>query len=172
MRNTEHRDWLRPSKTPPVAERSGRNHGIRDLIVAQPIRRSQFITTYGPGAVLEGPDGPRVIPTMDGSRIFSGRRPTDFEITDQRLSRALLNGAGILRLPTNPELGQGDFQAVYDTKSFPSWSLCVRMLFCTRRPAMTAELVPAVPPIRIGSRPGVRPVETQSALFAHAPLGT
>ena len=94
--------------------------------MAQPIRRSQFITTYGPGAILEGPDGPRVIRTLDDSGIFTGgRHPTDFEIADQRLSQALLGARGILRLPSNAEVGEADYRAIYRTNPFPSWSLCV-----------------------------------------------
>ena len=93
--------------------------------MTQPIRRSQFITTYGPGAILEGPDGPRLIPTLADSHVFDGRRPTDFEITDQRLSQALLNNSGILRLPTNAEVSEPDFRYIYRTFHFPSWSLCI-----------------------------------------------
>ena len=91
----------------------------------QPIRRSQFITTYGPGAILEGPDGPRLMPTLRDSRVFDGRRLTDFEITDQRLSQALLNNSGIVRLPSNAEVNVPDFRYIYRTQGFPSWSLCV-----------------------------------------------
>ena len=94
--------------------------------MTQPIRRSQYITTYGPGAILEGPDGPRVIPTLGDSHIFDGRRPTDFEITDQRLSQALLGSSGILRLPTNAEVNEPDLRYIYRTYPFPSWSLCVQ----------------------------------------------
>ena len=71
-------------------------------MAGQSLRRSQFITTYGPGAILEGPDGPRVIPTLGLSGLFDRHRPTEFEITDLRLSQALLNNARILRLPPQP----------------------------------------------------------------------
>ncbi|GAB4537258.1 MAG: DUF1998 domain-containing protein [Anaerolineae bacterium] len=94
--------------------------------MTQSLRRSQFITTYGPGAILEGPDGPRVILTLDLSGLFDRRRPADFEITDLRLSQALLNGAGILRLPSNAEVGEPDSRCIYNTDPFPSWALCVR----------------------------------------------
>jgi len=94
--------------------------------MAQSLRRSQFITTYGPGAILEGPDGPRMILTLDRSGLFGQQSPADFEITDLRLSQALLNGAGILRLPSNAELGKPDSQWIYNTDPFPSWALCVR----------------------------------------------
>ena len=95
-------------------------------MTAQSIRRSQFITTYGPGAILEGSEGPRVIPSLDGSRVFTNLRVTDFEVTDQRLSQALLNDSGILRLPSNAEVGEPDNRYIYRTGRFPSWSLCVR----------------------------------------------
>ena len=95
-------------------------------MTAQSIRRSQFITTYGPGAVLEGADGPRVIRSLDRSGAFTGRQVTDFEVTDQRLSQALLNDSGILRLPSNAEVGEPDSRYIYRTDRFPSWSLCVR----------------------------------------------
>ena len=96
------------------------------MTTGQPIRRSQFITTYGPGAILEGAEGPRIIPTLERSGIFRERRTTEFEITDQRLSQALLAGSGILRLPTNSEVGKGDLQPIYSTDRFPTWSSCVR----------------------------------------------
>lgn len=94
--------------------------------MTQSLRRSQFITTYGPGAILEGADGPRIIPTLDRSGLFDQQRPTAFEITDQRLSNALLSGAGILRLPSNAEFGEPDNEAIYNTDPFPGWALCVR----------------------------------------------
>lgn len=95
--------------------------------MTQNLRRSQFITTYGPGAILEGPDGPKVIPSLDQAGIFNGNlRPADFEIRDLRLSQALLGGAGILRLPSNAELGEPENRWLYQTKRFPTWSLCAR----------------------------------------------
>jgi len=90
------------------------------------IRRSQFITTYGPGAILEGPHGPRMILSLEHSRLFDNHKPEDFEITDRRLSHALLEGAGIVRIPSNAELGRPEFDGVYQTHPFPSWALCPR----------------------------------------------
>jgi hypothetical protein len=93
----------------------------------QALRRFQFITTYGAGAILEGQDGPRIIPVLGRSGVFDERRrPRDFEITDLRLSRALLGDAGILRLPSNAEVGVPDYRYTHDTHPFPGWSLCVR----------------------------------------------
>mgnify|MGYP000971750042 CR=1 FL=1 len=93
---------------------------------SQNLRRSQFITTYGPGAILEGPEGPKMIPSIDISGIFDGLTPENFEILDRRLSHALLNDASIIRLPSNAELGKPDGYGIYKTKRFPGWSLCTR----------------------------------------------
>lgn len=93
---------------------------------SQSLRRSQFIITYGPGAILEGSQGPRIIPTLERSRVFDGRNPADYEITDLRLSEALLSGAAIVRLPSNAEVGVPDTQDIYETERFPAWSLCVQ----------------------------------------------
>ncbi|HBY99391.1 MAG TPA: hypothetical protein DEP84_36550 [Chloroflexi bacterium] len=114
--------------------------------MTQSLRRSQFITTYGPGAVLEGPDGPRMIPTLDRSGLFGQRRPADFEITDLRLSQALLNGVGILRLPSNAELGKPDHRSIYDTESFPRWSLCTRHQLLYRGVTSNNRACPRCPP--------------------------
>ncbi|HZU00587.1 MAG TPA: DUF1998 domain-containing protein [Ktedonobacteraceae bacterium] len=92
----------------------------------QALRRSQFITTYGPGAILEGKQGPRVIPALCSSGLFKTRQISNFEITDSRLSKALLGDAGIVRLPSNAELGLPDSTEIYDTSSFPAWALCTR----------------------------------------------
>ena len=67
-----------------------------------------------------------MIPSLEHSRLFDNRPPVEFEITDRRLSHALLDGAGIVRLPSNAELGRPESDAIYWTKPFPSWSLCSR----------------------------------------------
>ena len=92
--------------------------------MTQKIRPSQFILVYGPGAILEGKNGPRMIPDagiglFDPSRDF---HPEDYRIDDKRMSEGLLDGAKIYRLPTNPELGHE--QDIYRTKPFPVWQLC------------------------------------------------
>lgn len=92
--------------------------------MVQHIRRTQFVITYGPGAILEGPRGPRIIPTPDIG-LFSGRiRPEDFEITDERMSRGLLGGKRIFRLPSNAELNLEESYPLYKTKIFPEWWIC------------------------------------------------
>lgn len=94
-------------------------------MAGQAIRPSQFITTYGPGAILEGTDGPKIISNIEHSAILNHIDLAKLEIVDQRLSQSLLKGAAILRLPTNAELNIADSKAVYETVQFPSWSLCV-----------------------------------------------
>ena len=60
-------------------------------MAGQSIRKSQFITTYGPGAILEGPEGPRIIPTLEQAGIFGSAVPiNDHEIDEDRLSRNVL----------------------------------------------------------------------------------
>lgn len=115
--------------------------------MTQSLRRSQFITTYGPGAILEGPDGPRIIPALEQSRLFEQRSPEDFEITDLRLSQALLSGARILRLPSNAELGQPENQQVYDTFPFPSWALCVSHNLLYHKTNSDNRACPQCPPL-------------------------
>lgn len=95
-------------------------------VKAMQMRLSQFVITYGPGAILEGINGPRIIPRPDIGlfRDGCGFTPEDFEITDLRMSLGLLNGARVFRLPSNSELGRRDADPVYLTKSFPEWKLC------------------------------------------------
>jgi len=90
------------------------------------IRPSQFVITYGPGAIVETRSGPVVVRSMD--RVFQeiGREPQDFEIVDDRLSRAELGGARIARIPTNAELGLPADDPIYPTERFPFWALCTR----------------------------------------------
>jgi len=82
------------------------------------------VITYGPGAILEGPKGSRIIPAPDIGLFTGGRRPEDFEITDERMSRGLLQGRKIFRLPSNAELSLPESSPVYRTKIFPEWWIC------------------------------------------------
>jgi len=93
----------------------------------QSIRRSQFITTYGPGAIIEGPSGSRIIPRPDIGLFYQQNpslRPQDFEISDPRMSHALLQNSRIFRLPSNAELGFDDRRPIYRTRMFPEWYIC------------------------------------------------
>jgi hypothetical protein len=91
------------------------------------IRPSQFITTYGPGAILEGPDGPRVIFALSalfGDNGAFSNQVVRYEIPEPRLAALLGPTAGIVRIPTNAELGVAETREIYPTTRFPTWSLC------------------------------------------------
>lgn len=128
------------------------------------IRRSQFLTTYGPGAILEGINGPRVILSPERSEIFSQVNDlTRFEITDQRLSQGLLEGAGVLRLPSNAELGEPETKVLYKTHRFPSWSLCTTHNILYHKTQEDERACPKCPPVkdkweawRVASRQAIR----------------
>ena len=92
----------------------------------QKIRPSQFILTYGPGAILEGQNAPRIVLSANIG-LFDERTdeivPDTYRIDDDRMSRGLLKGANIYRLPTSSEMSN---IRPYGTKAFPEWKLCVR----------------------------------------------
>jgi len=100
--------------------------------MVQHIRLSQFVITYGPGAILETRNGPRVI-LMPNIGLFgsgSSLDPSRFEITDQRMTEGLLRhivgtAVRIFRVPSNAELRIPEHKYVYRTKPFPEWKLCL-----------------------------------------------
>jgi len=96
----------------------------------QHIRRSQFVLTYGPGAIIESKNGPRIIPSINhglGS-LFSPDKFHEFEITDSRLRIAIKNLTGsdarVLSLPSNASLGKSESRGIYHTYVFPAWKVC------------------------------------------------
>lgn len=93
-------------------------------IKGQSLRASQYITTFGPGSILETPDGPVVIAAPSHSQLFKHRHPDEYEITDLRLSQTLLSDSKIFRIPSNAELGVNENKIVYHAYHFPRWSLC------------------------------------------------
>jgi len=93
----------------------------------QSLRPSQFITTFGPGSILETPDGPGVITDPKFSDLFNeDLHPDDYEIRDVRLSETLLQGNKIFSVPSNADLGLPENKAIYKLAYFPKWSLCTR----------------------------------------------
>lgn len=90
------------------------------------VRPSQFITTFGPGSILETRSGPVVIRSVAELFTHISRSPQDFEILDARLSRTELGGARICRIPTNAELDLPGDEYIYPSLRFPYWSLCTR----------------------------------------------
>lgn len=100
----------------------------------QSVRPSQFIMNYGAGSLLETPEGPSVMADFEHCGLLpdpNGRAPSivgniaDFEIADQRLSTAQLEGAHIFSLPTNDDLNVPSSRGLYKSYPFPGWSLCV-----------------------------------------------
>jgi hypothetical protein len=90
---------------------------------ATQIRRTQVLTTYGPGAIVETEGGPRVM-LMPGPGLFDPEHlmPVNFEIAHPSLSVAI--GGRVYRLPSNEELGRPPGRAVYRTRAFPAWKRC------------------------------------------------
>lgn len=95
--------------------------------MTQGIRPSQFVTTYGPGSILEGKDGPRII-LEAGLGLFDAalRDPRRYRIDDVRMSEGLLHGGRVYRLPTNAEEGVEGGGFVYRTNEFHRWKICHR----------------------------------------------
>lgn len=96
----------------------------------QHIRRSQFVLTYGPGAIIESKNGPRIIPSINHGlgELFSTDVFQRFEITDSRLRIAIRNLTGknarVFALPTNASLGKPYTKGIYKTYIFPTWKIC------------------------------------------------
>src|SRR5665811_2024241 len=103
----------------------------------QHIRRSQYVLSLGPGSIIEGKHGPRIILSIPrGLRgdILSRDRLEDFAISDTRLVKSmttLLTGSKIseenmrvFKLPSNAELGLMENKIIYFTRQFPEWRVC------------------------------------------------
>ncbi len=98
----------------------------------QHLSRSQFVLTYGPGAIIETKNGPRLIPSLNrglGS-FFNEEIFEKFEIPDIRLCRYLQknsnadNKARIIALPSNAGLEKKENFRIYATQLFPVWRIC------------------------------------------------
>ncbi len=96
----------------------------------QHLRRSQFVFTYGPGAIIESKIGPRIIPSMrEGlGDLFDANIFHKFEITNSRLRIIIQtitgHSARILALPTNASLNKPSTKGIYHTYIFPMWRTC------------------------------------------------
>ncbi|MBX5467979.1 MAG: hypothetical protein K6U14_10895 [Firmicutes bacterium] len=93
------------------------------------MRTAQFVTTYGPGALLEGRLS-RVIPRPDCDGLANWQATVQaFELDPGPLG-AVLAKAGrpapprLFRVPSNPALGRDEQAVVYRTRPFPRWRLC------------------------------------------------
>ncbi|AFL95281.1 hypothetical protein CL1_1078 [Thermococcus cleftensis] len=97
----------------------------------QHIRRSQFITTFGPGAIIETTEGPRIVLSPNIGLFHEwnknkGITPEKLEISHERMSKGYLNGARVFQLPSNAELDLRPEYALYRTDPFPRWSICTK----------------------------------------------
>lgn len=93
--------------------------------MAQGLRPSQYITTFGPGAMVETPSGPHIL--MGTAEVLRRIHDTQIDmemlaIRDIRLQRGLLDGDRIFKIPDS----QSWQRFVYPTRKFPHWNLCVQ----------------------------------------------
>ena len=105
----------------------------------QKIRRSQFVLVYGPGSIIEGPNGSRLMPSLKalGEKNCNDAFFTKYEIKDVRMSHMLNkenedeNENGnieyhLLSIPSNDSLEDDEPRVIYSTAIFPVWHLCFR----------------------------------------------
>lgn len=93
--------------------------------MAQGLRPSQYITTFGPGAMIETPAGPHILMGIQEvlSKINSANIDMELlAIRDTRLQRGLLQGDRIFKIP-DAQISERFF---YPVRKFPHWNLCVR----------------------------------------------
>ena len=97
--------------------------------MTQQLRPSQFMYNYGPGAILEGKNGPRIILNPNRGLFFTDspylQRIHKYDIVDERMSKGLLQEGKIFRLPTNAEEKIPSNEIIYHTNPFPIWKLCL-----------------------------------------------
>lgn len=97
--------------------------------MAQPLhlRTAQFVTTYGPGALLEGRLS-RVIPRPDCGGLENWQKTVEAYEVDPGPLATVLAHAGrtprLFRVPSNAALGRSEEAYVYRTRAFPRWRLC------------------------------------------------
>lgn len=101
------------------------------MVNVQQIRRSQFVLTYGPGSIIEGENGSRIIPSLENGldNYFSEELLEKFEINDTRMSNILQRdedreNARIFALPSNASLNRPESDYIYNTYIFPRWKVC------------------------------------------------
>jgi len=97
--------------------------------MTQGLKQSQFIYNFGPGAILEGKNGPRIILTPQQGLFHPSspyiQRIERYRIDDERMSKGLLNEGKIFRLPSNASEQLPQDEIIYHTNPFPIWKLCL-----------------------------------------------
>jgi hypothetical protein len=91
------------------------------------------VTTYGPGSILEGRNGPRLIPSLEiGLNLkqkWNYDTLKDYVINEIRLTTVIRNKNKehenvIFSLPTNASLHLPANDPIYKTLKFPTWKIC------------------------------------------------
>jgi len=101
------------------------------------IRPSQFITTYGSGAMLPLSSGYVIIPSLDSIvRDLQNRDEfslKSFQIHDKNMENILSRmyhmhdkKFKIFQIPSNADLNKSDNKALFRASIFPRWSVCNR----------------------------------------------
>lgn len=96
----------------------------------QQLRRSQFVLMYGPGSIIEGPHGSRLIPSLEGlgEKNCNDAFFTKYEIQDIRMSRMLNEKSKtdnhLISIPSNDSIDEGQPRVIYSTVVFPAWHVC------------------------------------------------
>lgn len=96
----------------------------------QQLRRSQFVLMYGPGSIIEGPNGSRLIPSLEGlgEKNCHDAFFTKYEIQDIRMSRMLNEKSKtdnhLLSIPSNDSVDDDQPRVIYSTVIFPAWHIC------------------------------------------------
>lgn len=101
----------------------------------QKVRRSQFVLVYGPGSIIEGQNGSRLIPSLKalGKENCNDAFFTKYEIKDVRMSH-MLNKKNddnkyeyhLLSIPSNDSIDDDEPRVIYSTAMFPAWHLCYK----------------------------------------------
>ena len=101
----------------------------------QKLRRSQFVLVYGPGSIIEGPNGSRLIPSLKGlgEKNCNDAFFTKYEIKDVRMTHMLNDEHEddkfeyhLLSIPSNDSIKDDEPRVIYSTAVFPRWHLCFK----------------------------------------------
>lgn len=101
----------------------------------QKIRRSQFVLVYGPGSIIEGTNGSRLMPSLKalGEENCNDAFFTKYEIKDVRMSHMLNEEHEndkveyhLLSIPSNDSIDDDEPRVIYATAMFPVWHLCFK----------------------------------------------
>lgn len=97
----------------------------------QPLMRSQYILTYGPGSIIESSNGPRLIPSLKiGLGRYFDKYTDKYQVPDIRLEHLVntfhksSDNVRFFQLPSNDSEGVPEHEGLYKTMIFPVWNIC------------------------------------------------